>query len=64
MFGRPPLENIARGLGLRGHEIRDLSVIPKLFADFIAQGTSELWNIHISDQVTAPLLGRADQVIE
>ena len=50
------LENIARGFGLRGHEIRDVSVIPKLFADFAAQGESEMWNIQISDQVTAPVI--------
>jgi hypothetical protein len=30
VFGRPAFENIARGFGLRGHEIRDVSVIPKL----------------------------------
>jgi hypothetical protein len=29
---------IAHGFGLRGHEIRDVAVIPKLFADFTAQG--------------------------
>jgi len=29
-------------LRLRGHEIRDVSVIPKLFADFAAQGESEI----------------------
>jgi thiamine pyrophosphate-dependent acetolactate synthase large subunit-like protein len=56
LFGRPPLEGIARGFGLRGHEIRDVSVIPKLFADFAAQGDSEIWNIQISDQVTAPVI--------
>src|SRR6185437_2579699 len=54
VFGRPALENIARGFGLRGHEIRDVSAIPKLFADFVAQGESEIWNIQISDHVTAP----------
>jgi thiamine pyrophosphate-dependent acetolactate synthase large subunit-like protein len=56
LFGRPALENIARGFGLRGHEIRDVSVIPKLFADFAAQGDSEIWNIQISGQVTAPII--------
>ena len=56
VFGRPAFENIARGFGLRGHEIRDVSVIPKLFADFAAQGESEIWNIQISDQVTAPVM--------
>src|SRR6188472_3635855 len=56
VFGRPALENIARGFGLRGHEIRDVSVIPTLFDDFVAQGESEIWNIQISDQVTAPAI--------
>jgi acetolactate synthase I/II/III large subunit len=56
VFGRPAFENIARGFGLRGHEIRDVSVIPKLFADFTAQGESEIWNIQISDKVTAPVI--------
>jgi acetolactate synthase I/II/III large subunit len=56
VFGRPALENIARGFGLRGHEIRDVALIPKLFADFAAQGDSEVWNIQISDKVTAPVI--------
>ena len=56
LFGRPAFENIARGFGLRGNEIRDVSVIPKLFKDFTAQGESEIWNIQISDQVTAPIM--------
>jgi hypothetical protein len=33
-----------------------VSVIPKLFADFAAQGESEMWNIQISDKVTAPVI--------
>jgi len=53
IFGRPAFENIARGFGLRGHEIRDVSIIPALFASFSAQGESEIWNIQISDKVTA-----------
>ena len=40
----------------RGHEIRDVSVIPKLFADFTAQRESEIWNIQISDKITAPVM--------
>ena len=56
VFGRPAFENIARGFGLRGHEVRNVSVIPKLFADFAAQGETEVWNIQISDQVTAPVI--------
>ena len=56
IFGRPALEKIAQGFGLRGNEIRDVSVIPKLFADFVGQGESEIWNIQISDQVIAPVM--------
>ena len=58
IFGRPKFEEIARGFGLRGQEIRagDLAKIPKLFADFCAQGESEIWNIQISDKVTAPII--------
>jgi acetolactate synthase I/II/III large subunit len=56
LFGRPAFEKIAHGFGLRGNEIRDVSVIPKLFADFTAQGESEIWNIQVSDQVTAPVI--------
>ena len=37
-------------------EIRDVSVIPKLFKEFTAQGESEIWNIQISDQVIAPVM--------
>jgi thiamine pyrophosphate-dependent acetolactate synthase large subunit-like protein len=56
VFGPPALEKIAPGFGLRGHKIPDVSVIPKLFTDFGAQGDSEMWNIQISDQVTAPVI--------
>ena len=56
LFGRPALEKIAHGFGLRGHEVRDVSLIPKLFADFVAQGETEVWNIQISDKVTAPVI--------
>jgi thiamine pyrophosphate-dependent acetolactate synthase large subunit-like protein len=54
IFGRPPFETIARGFGLRGNEVRNLDDLPKLFAEFEHQGDAEVWNIQISDQVTAP----------
>lgn len=56
VFGRPAFEDIARGFGLRGHEIRDVTQIPKLFAEFAQQDESEIWNIQISDKVTAPTM--------
>jgi acetolactate synthase I/II/III large subunit len=56
IFGRPAFENVGRGFGLRGHEIRDVSIIPKLFANLSAQAESEIWNIQISDKVMAPAI--------
>ena len=41
VFGRPALENIARGFACAARD-RDVSVIPKLFADFIAQAEANL----------------------
>jgi len=55
-FARPPLENVAWGLGLRAQEVRDLWVIQKLFTDFAAQGETELWKNQTWDQVTAPAI--------
>jgi acetolactate synthase I/II/III large subunit len=49
-IGRPSAPSRSR------YAIRDVSVIPKLFADFAAQGESEMWNIQISDKVTAPVI--------
>ncbi|MCB1546958.1 MAG: thiamine pyrophosphate-binding protein [Hyphomicrobiaceae bacterium] len=61
IFGRPPFESIARGFGLRGAEVRDLAALPGLFADFVRQGETEVWNLQISDQVTAPNMRRTVQ---
>src|SRR5262249_47602102 len=56
LFGRPAFEDNARGFGLRGIDILDVSVIPKLFADFFKEGESEILNIQISDQASAPVI--------
>src|SRR5262249_44473100 len=56
VFGRPALEDIARGFGLRGHEIRDVSVLPKLFPALPPPGEREIWNLQISDKVTARVI--------
>jgi hypothetical protein len=41
---------------LRGHEIRDVSVVAKLFVNFVAQGDNGIWDVQISDRVTAPVI--------
>lgn len=61
IFGRPPFESIARGFGLRGSEVRNLDMLPELFAAFETQGEAEIWNIQISDQVTAPSMRKTIQ---
>ena len=57
VFGGPRSKT-SRAASASGHEIRDVSVIPKLFADFAAQGESEIGTSN-SDQVTAPAIRRA-----
>jgi hypothetical protein len=52
-YGRPDDGVTAPQVEIIGHSGR---IVPKLFADFAAQGESEIWNIQISDQVTAPVI--------
>jgi thiamine pyrophosphate-dependent acetolactate synthase large subunit-like protein len=58
VFGRTDFGAIARGFGLRGATIADLDALAGLMKDFDAQGTAEIWNIPISDQVTSPSMRR------
>ena len=58
IFGRTDFGAIARGFGLRGTTVQDLSQLTSLMRDFDAQGTAEIWNIPISDQVTSPTMRR------
>jgi acetolactate synthase I/II/III large subunit len=58
IFGRPSFEAIAKGFGLRGAEVRDVRQFADLFQAFERQPDAELWNIQISDQVTAPSMRR------
>ena len=58
IFGRTDFGAIARGFGLRGATVEDLSQLKSLMQDFDAQGTAEIWNIPISDQVTSPTMRR------
>lgn len=58
VFGRTDFGSIARGFGLRGTTIADLSQFELLMRDFDAQGTAEIWNVPISDQVISPTMRR------
>ena len=54
IFGRTDLAAIAKGFGLRGTTVTDVSQFRPLFEAYQARCTAEVWNIHISDQVMNP----------
>ena len=54
IFGRTDLASIAKGFGLRGTTVTDVSQFRALFDAYQAQDTAEVWNVHISDQVMNP----------
>jgi thiamine pyrophosphate-dependent acetolactate synthase large subunit-like protein len=54
IFGRTDLASIAKGFGLRGTTVTDVNQLKPLFDAYQAQGTAELWNIHVSDRVVSP----------
>ena len=54
IFGRTNLAAIARGFGLRGANVTEVSQFAPLFAAHQAQDTAEVWNIHVSDKVVSP----------
>lgn len=58
IFGRTDFASISKGFGLRGTNITDLSQFASLLRDYEAQGTADIWNIPISDQVTSPTMRR------
>jgi len=58
IFGRTDFGSIARGFGLRGTTVTDLAQLGSLMHDYDAQGTAEIWNVPISDQITSPTMRR------
>jgi acetolactate synthase I/II/III large subunit len=61
MFGRGSLAEIARGFGLRGATVTSPDQFPDLLDGFAKGAGAELWDIHISDRVTSPVMRRALQ---
>jgi acetolactate synthase-1/2/3 large subunit len=58
IFGRTDLAAIAKGFGLRGHNITDVSQIEPLFKAYAAQDKAEIWNFQVSDKVVNPTMRR------
>lgn len=58
IFGQTDFASISQGFGLRGTNVTDLGQFASLLRDYEAQGSAEIWNIPISDQVTSPTMRR------
>jgi thiamine pyrophosphate-dependent acetolactate synthase large subunit-like protein len=56
VHGRGDLAAAARGFGLRGKRITRLDEFEAAFAAFRAAEGGELWDIHIADNVTTPVM--------
>lgn len=63
VFGRTDLAAVARGFGMAGETINDLSALPKLIESFAQSGGAAVWDIPISDKVVSPVIRRAHPVI-
>lgn len=59
VFGRPDLGAVARGFGLAGETINDLSTLPRLVLEFAKTGGAAVWDVPISDRVVSPVIRRA-----
>jgi acetolactate synthase-1/2/3 large subunit len=59
VFGRPDLAAIARGFGIGGETIADLSAVPALIRSFERSGGAAVWNVPVSDRVVSPVIRRA-----
>ena len=49
--GRGDIAAIARGFGLRGEKVNTLGRFKELFAAHDAQGSAELWDLHVDDKI-------------
>ncbi|MCB4770410.1 thiamine pyrophosphate-binding protein [Ancylobacter sp. Lp-2] len=58
VFGRTDFASIAEGFGLRGRTVTSAGELAELFASYENQDQAEVWNVHISDQVLAPIMKR------
>ncbi|AEQ53740.1 thiamine pyrophosphate-binding protein [Pelagibacterium halotolerans] len=59
VFGRSDFASIARGFGIGGETITDLSALPSLIEGFRRRGGAAIWDFPISDQVISPVIRRA-----
>ena len=58
VFGHSDFAGIARGFGLQGHTVSNLSDVPKLVAEFKEVGGAAVWDFHVSDKVVSAVMRR------
>jgi thiamine pyrophosphate-dependent acetolactate synthase large subunit-like protein len=58
-FGRTDFAAIARGFGLTGERVHDLSQLPELITAFSNSSGAAVWDIPVSDRVVSPVIRRA-----
>jgi thiamine pyrophosphate-dependent acetolactate synthase large subunit-like protein len=59
VFGHVDFAAIARGFGLGGKNIKNLSELPKAVEEFARSGGAAVWDFHVSDKVVSPTIRRA-----
>lgn len=59
VFGRTDLASIARGFGIQGETVRDLSILPDMIKAFAGNGGAAVWDFPVSDRVYSPVIRRA-----
>jgi acetolactate synthase-1/2/3 large subunit len=59
VFGRCDFAAIARGFGLGGKTIKNLSELPEAVKEFAKSGGAAVWDFHVSDKVVSPTIRRA-----
>ncbi|MFD1795495.1 thiamine pyrophosphate-binding protein [Paracoccus aurantiacus] len=59
VFGRVDLGAIARGFGIAGERITDLSDLPAQVAKFARTGGAAVWDFPVSDKIASPVIRRA-----
>ena len=58
-FGRPDFAAIARGFGLQGKRISNLSDVSRHLDEFNTANVAAVWDFHVSDEVVSPLIRRS-----
>jgi acetolactate synthase I/II/III large subunit len=59
VFGYSDFAGIARGFGLQGQTVTDLSEVPNLVAEFAAGGGGAVWDFRVSDKVQSSVIRRS-----